>query len=61
MLAEMQKILSKEIIELDKLKYPFNDYCDKEDVAYASIYLLSNASKWVTGTSITIDGGLSIN
>jgi NAD(P)-dependent dehydrogenase (short-subunit alcohol dehydrogenase family) len=61
MLVEMQKFLSNELIELDKSKYPFNDYCDKEDIAYASIYLLSNASKWVTGTSITIDGGLSIN
>ncbi|MDZ7693172.1 MAG: SDR family oxidoreductase [Balneolaceae bacterium] len=28
-----------------------------EDVAYASIYLLSNASKWVTGTNLFVDGG----
>jgi NAD(P)-dependent dehydrogenase (short-subunit alcohol dehydrogenase family) len=28
-----------------------------EDVAYACIYLLSDASRWVTGTNLVIDGG----
>lgn len=28
-----------------------------EDVAYSCIYLLSDASRWVTGTNLTIDGG----
>jgi NAD(P)-dependent dehydrogenase (short-subunit alcohol dehydrogenase family) len=28
-----------------------------EDVAYAAIYLLSEASRWVTGTSLVVDGG----
>lgn len=28
-----------------------------EDVANASIYLLSDASRWVTGTSLVMDGG----
>jgi NAD(P)-dependent dehydrogenase (short-subunit alcohol dehydrogenase family) len=28
-----------------------------EDVAYACIYLLSNASRWVTGTNLIVDGG----
>ena len=31
-----------------------------EDVANAAIYLLSDASRWVTGTSFTLDGGFSI-
>lgn len=29
-----------------------------EDVANASIFLLSNASRWVTGTSLIMDGGV---
>lgn len=28
-----------------------------EDVAYAAIYLLSDASRWVTGTNLFVDGG----
>lgn len=28
-----------------------------EDVAYASIYLLSNAAKWITGSNLVVDGG----
>lgn len=31
----------------------------KEDVANASIYLLSDASRWITGTNLIIDGGYS--
>lgn len=31
-----------------------------EDVAYACIYLLSDASRWVTGSNLVIDGGYSI-
>jgi NAD(P)-dependent dehydrogenase (short-subunit alcohol dehydrogenase family) len=29
------------------------------DVANACIYLLSDASKWITGTNLIIDGGYS--
>lgn len=31
-----------------------------EDVANAAVYLLSDASKWVTGINLTLDGGFSI-
>jgi len=31
-----------------------------EDVAYACIYLLSDESRWVTGSNLVIDGGYSI-
>lgn len=30
-----------------------------EDVANASIFLISNASKWITGISLVVDGGYS--
>jgi NAD(P)-dependent dehydrogenase (short-subunit alcohol dehydrogenase family) len=28
-----------------------------EDIAYAAIYLLSDASRWITGQSMIVDGG----
>ena len=31
-----------------------------DDVANACIYLLSDASRWVTGTNIFVDGGFSV-
>ena len=37
-------------------KYPLG-IGDPEDVANAIIYLLSDASRWVTGTKIVLDGG----
>jgi len=30
-----------------------------EDIAYACVFLLSDASRWVTGTSLIVDGGYS--
>lgn len=40
--------------------YPLGRYGDPKDVAFAIIYLLSEASNWVTGTNMVIDGGLTI-
>ena len=31
-----------------------------EDVAYACVYLLSDASKWVTGQNLIVDGGYTV-
>ena len=33
---------------------------EPEDVANAAIYFLSNASRWVTGTTLVMDGGLTL-
>lgn len=60
MYLEMEKTISKEKVEEDKLLYPMKDYGDTEDIANAVIYLLSDASKWVTGTSLVIDGGFTV-
>ena len=35
-------------------------YGKPEEMAWAIIYLLSDASAWVTGTSLIIDGGVSL-
>ena len=52
--------MSAEDIEKDIAKYPLHRYGRPEEVAQAAVYLLSDASKWITGTSITIDGGRTI-
>lgn len=41
-------------------RYPLGRYARPEEIAYAFIYLLSDASAWITGTDFIIDGGLHI-
>ena len=41
--------------------YPMKRYGTPEDIAYGAIYLLSDASSWVTGTNLVIDGGYLLN
>jgi NAD(P)-dependent dehydrogenase (short-subunit alcohol dehydrogenase family) len=54
-------ILSGGDVEKDeKNNYPLSGYGDPEDVAHATIFLLSSASKWMTGTNIKLDGGLTL-
>lgn len=52
--------ISAEQFEEDKKKYPLGRYGKPEDVAWAIIYLLSEASSWVTGTALKLDGGVTI-
>lgn len=53
--------VSEEQLAEDAKRYPLKRYGKPEDVANAAIYLLSDASAWVTGTSLIVDGGLSIS
>lgn len=55
-----QKAMSEEQIKEDLENYPLKRYGKPEDVAYAVIYLLSEASAWVTGSSLLIDGGFTL-
>ena len=52
--------LSEEQHKADMQKYPLKRYGEPIDIAYGIIYLLSNASSWVTGHSLVIDGGVTI-
>lgn len=52
--------LTEEDIKRDEAKYPLG-YGKPEDVANAVIYLLSDASRWMTGSVIKLDGGSSLN
>ena len=52
--------LSKEVLDEDAKKYPLGRYGKPEEIAYAEVYLLSDATVWMTGSQLLIDGGYSI-
>lgn len=47
-------------LDKDKLSYPLKRYGKPEEVAYAVVYLLSDATSWMTGTNLLIDGGYTL-
>jgi len=53
-------MISNEEMSEDIKKYPLKRYGKPEEVAYAIIYLLSDASSFTTGASIVIDGGFTL-
>ena len=44
----------------DMQRYPLKRYGTPEDIAHAIAFLLSDASSWITGQNIVIDGGVSL-
>jgi len=54
------QLLDNEAIQQDISKYPLHRYGTPQEVAQSVIYLLSDATKWITGTCLTIDGGRSL-
>ncbi len=52
--------ISDEDVELDRQQYPMKRYGKPEEVAHAIIYFLSDASSFCTGSSLVLDGGLTI-
>lgn len=50
-------VLGEEELKADMENYPLKRYGNPEDVAYLVIYLLSDASQWMTGNHIEITGG----
>lgn len=53
-------IITTEQLQEDIKKYPLKRYGKPEEVAYAAIYLLSDAAQWITGTNLLIDGGYTL-
>lgn len=51
---------SEEQLQENMKKYPLGRWGEPNDVAHAMIYLLSDASSWVTGINMILDGGVSI-
>lgn len=52
--------LTDEDLATDMAKYPLGRYGRPEEVAYACVYLLSDAAAWITGTELVLDGGATI-
>ena len=52
--------ITEEQFAADAQRYPLKRYGRPLDIAHGIIYLLSDASSWVTGHSLVIDGGVSI-
>lgn len=50
-------MLSQEDMERDRQHYMLKRYGRPEEIAWAIIFLLSDASKWITNTSLIIAGG----
>lgn len=51
---------SDEDRQKDMETYPMKRYGEPRDIALAIVYLLSDASSWVTGHSLIIDGGKTL-
>lgn len=52
--------ITSEQLAVETSRYPLKRFGRPEEVAYGIIYLLSDASSFVTGTGIVIDGGFTL-
>ena len=55
----LQDGIDEEQLKEDEQKYPLKRYGTPEDIAHLAIYMLSDASSWMTGSNIKISGGVS--
>ncbi len=53
-------VLTEKELEEKKKFFPLKRFGKPSDVAYAIIYFLSDASSWVTGAELKIDGGYTL-
>ena len=51
--------ISDEQRKANESLYPLKRYGEPDDIAGAAIYLLSDASIWVTGQQLVVDGGIT--
>lgn len=49
----------EEQLKEDEQKYPLKRYGRPEDIANLAVYMLSDASAWMTGSNVKISGGIN--
>lgn len=49
--------IDEEQLKEDEKKYPLKRYGQPEDIANLAVYMLSDASSWMTGSNVKITGG----
>lgn len=52
--------ITEEDLKKDANTYLLKRYAEPEEIAHAATFLLSDASSFIDGTSIVVDGGLSV-
>lgn len=57
----LQEGVEEEQLKEDEQKYPLKRYGTPEDIANLAIYMLSDASSWMTGSNVNITGGGLLN
>lgn len=50
--------ISEEELKEDEQKYPLKRYGNPYDIANLAVYMLSDASSWMTGSNVRITGGV---
>ena len=53
----LQNGVDEELLKENESKYPLKRYGTPEDIANLAIYMLSDASSWMTGSNVKISGG----
>lgn len=54
----LQEGVTREDLQEDEKRYPLKRYGTPEDIANLAIFLLSDASEWMTGSNLEITGGI---
>ena len=56
--SQSEEFVSKELMGKHEQEYPLG-VGSADDIAHAALFLMSDASRWITGTTLTMDGGLT--
>lgn len=60
MIVKWKTVLTQEQLQHDISRYPLQRYGQTQEITDACCFLLSDLSKWTTGSSLVVDGGLSL-